>query len=609
LFFVSEASMVLQGPQTVVIGGGPAGLAAAYEAARKGCAPIVVERGALLGGIARTEEHKGFRFDIGGHRFFTKVQEVFRLWKEILREDFLERERLSRIHFRGRFLEYPLRPADTLRKLGFVESVRVVGSFVHSQLFPHPDEGTFEAWVSNRFGRRLFEIFFEEYTEKVWGCPCREISAEWARQRIRSLTLGEVLKNAFPSREKTVHASLIDRFHYPRLGPGMLWDGLGELVAVRGGLVERGSEVVSVLVEGPRVRAVKVAAAGTVSEIPVRYLISSAPLDELIEMIEPAPPSEVLRAARSLKYRDFVTVGLVVRRRNLFPDNWIYVHTPGLGVGRIQNYGNWSPEMVPDSDCSSLGLEYFCSVHDEIWNMDDEALLDMAARELSALGIAERAEVIEGVVFRQPKAYPMYVGDHGRVVAIIRSYLDRYTNLSTIGRNGLHRYNNMDHSMLTGLYAARKALGGRTGDIWAVNVEEEYLESTPGSRRHRPGGEAVEARVRMARRHATLARNFARLDELAFGIALGVVSSVALAAATAALVVKGGMDVGRNLSLLGQYLPGFRVSPAGAFLGGAYGFAIGLGAGWLFAKMRNVVLFAWLRWISFWITASRGFFR
>jgi protoporphyrinogen oxidase len=459
--------------RTVILGAGPAGLTAAYELARNGVEPVVFEQADRVGGLARTESYKGYRFDIGGHRFYTQVAEVQALWEEVLGPEFLRVRRLSRIYYNGRFFRYPLSAWNALRGLGLWESLLILASYCKARLCPSRTEDTFEEWVTNRFGDRLYRTFFKTYTEKVWGIPCREIRADWAAQRIKGLSLLAAARNAlFGTRGVK---SLIDEFHYPRLGPGQMWERFKECIEDKGGRVALNTPVLAINRRGARVQSVTVREAGADREVAAEQFISSIPVSQLLKWLQPAPPDEVLDAARGLKYRDFLIVALVVNRPELFPDNWIYVHSPQVRVGRIQNFKNWSAAMVPDPAKTCLGMEYFCSRGDDLWRQPDADLIRLAARELEALGLARAGEVEDGHVIRQLKAYPVYDAEYRGRLAVIQGYLAGLENLQTVGRNGLHRYNNQDHSMLCGLYAARNLLGA-SHDLWEVNTERSYYE-------------------------------------------------------------------------------------------------------------------------------------
>ncbi|MBF8285875.1 MAG: protoporphyrinogen oxidase [Anaerolineales bacterium] len=462
----------------VIVGAGPAGLTAAVELCRAGKPVTVLEKDRLVGGIARTETYKGYHFDIGGHRFFTKIGEVEQFWRDLLGADFLIRPRISRIFYRGKFYDYPLRPFQALANLGLLTSAHVALSYLASQVFPYSREDTFEEWVSNRFGKKLYSIFFKTYTEKVWGIPCSEIRAEWAAQRIQGLSLPVAIRNAlFGPQGQEIIKTLIEQFHYPRLGPGMMWRRAAEFVEARGGCVELETDVVCVHHENGRVVSVAARRNSTLEEraFPGADFISTLPISELIRKLDPPAPPEVVAAADGLTYRDFLSVILIVDRPDLFPDNWIYIHSPEVKVGRVQNFKNWSPDMVPDPGQTSLGLEYFCTEGDALWRMAEAELIELGKREMEQIGLVNPANVIDGTVVRQLKAYPVYNGTYAKYLATIKDYLATFRNLQTVGRNGLHKYNNQDHSMLTAMLAARNILGERH-DVWNVNTERSYHE-------------------------------------------------------------------------------------------------------------------------------------
>lgn len=457
----------------VVIGAGPAGLTAAYELVKEGIAPVVLEKGDKVGGLARTETYKGYRFDIGGHRFYTKVEAVQQLWQEVLGNDFIKVPRLSRIFYRGRFFNYPISAVNTLFNLGIIESLLILLSYLKVRIWPLREEQTFEQWVTNRFGERLYKTFFKTYTEKVWGIPCSEIQADWAAQRIKGLSLKTAIINALFGSNDT--KTLIKEFDYPALGPGMMWEKFAEAVESKKGKVALDTKVIKFELEGNKIASIVAEQNGELVRFSADHFITSMPVSALVERMEPQPPPEVLHAARSLKYRDFLIVSLIVDRPDLFPDNWIYIHSPEVKVGRIQNFKNWSAALVPDASKSCLGMEYFCSIGDEIWEMSDAELVELASRELVGLGLATTADVEDGVVIRQPKAYPVYDGEYRGHLRVLEGFLTGIENLQTIGRNGMHRYNNQDHSMLTGLLAARNILGEKH-DLWDVNTERSYYE-------------------------------------------------------------------------------------------------------------------------------------
>jgi protoporphyrinogen oxidase len=461
----------------VVIGAGPAGLTAALELVRRGRAVTVLEASDQVGGISRTEVRDGWRFDIGGHRFFTKVPEVEKFWHDVLPdEDFLQRPRMSRIMYRGKLFDYPLKAGNALKGLGILEAVRCVASYAWVRVRPPKDQTNFEGWVAARFGWRLYRIFFKTYTEKLWGIPGTEIQADWAAQRIKNLSLMGAIKNAiFQPKGQTKITTLIDRFQYPKYGPGMMWERCRDLVVEGGGEVIMNAPVVALHREGNRVTSVTVLQDGQEKLVRCSDVISSMPLANLVQAMDDKAPSTVREAAEGLGYRDFLTVALVVPEANGFPDNWIYIHTPGVKVGRIQNYGSWSPYLVKDGR-TCLGLEYFVNEGDGTWTATDEDLVELAKNELAQLGLVEKDAVQAGYVVRVPKAYPIYDEGYDRKVDVIRNWLaTEAVNVQATGRNGMHRYNNQDHSMLTAMYAVDN-ICGIPRDLWTVNVEEEYHE-------------------------------------------------------------------------------------------------------------------------------------
>jgi protoporphyrinogen oxidase len=469
-----------------VIGGGPAGLTAAYELARHGRPGTVFEADGVVGGIARTVEREGYRFDIGGHRFFTKVKEIEALWDEILGEPMLLRPRMSRIYFGGKFYSYPLSATNALRNMGPWTALACGFSYLAARLKPIANPANFEEWVTNQFGRKLYRMFFKSYTEKVWGCDCRKISADWAAQRIKGLSLGEAIRNAiFGQRRGRVITTLIDQFRYPRLGPGQLWEAAARTIQTKGWDVRLDTRVTRIELGEGRVTSIRVERAdGTSENVLVDELLSSMPLRNLLMAMDPPPPPAVLSAAKDLAYRDFLTVALVLDAPDLFPDNWIYIHAPEVRVGRIQNFGNWSPEMVPDPATSCLGLEYFVNEGDDLWRMADDQLIELAYRELRTIGLAT-ANLVKGFVVRIPKAYPVYDPGYKERLEIVRNWLATIANLHCIGRNGQHRYNNQDHSMATALIAARNVALGESRDPWAVNEDADYHEVAK-TERHAP---------------------------------------------------------------------------------------------------------------------------
>jgi protoporphyrinogen oxidase len=459
-----------------VVGAGPAGLTAAYELARRGRPAIVFEATEAIGGLAQTAVREGYRFDLGGHRFFTKSAEVEELWDDVLGAEMLVRPRLSRIHWRGRFVEYPLRAGDVIAKVGPLELARCAASYARARARRNAPEVSFEDWVTARFGRRLFQLFFKTYTEKVWGVPTDELRAEWAAQRIAGLSLWSAARAALPGRRGSTPKSLIEEFRYPRLGPGQMWEEMARRIVAAGGEVRLAAPVDRLLLDGDRVTAVR----SRGQTVDVSAAISSAPLRAVAGMAEPPAPAAVSQAASGLRYRDFLTVALTIDGEPPFPDNWVYVHDPQVRAGRIQNYRAWSPWMTPDPRRSCIGLEYFCFEGDDLWQRDDEALVALARREISSLGLVAADRVLAGHVVRVPKAYPIYDAEYERRVDRVRAWLDGIVNLQQIGRNGLHRYNNSDHSMLTAMRAVENLCDGSGHDVWAVNAEDAYHERIEG---------------------------------------------------------------------------------------------------------------------------------
>jgi protoporphyrinogen oxidase len=463
----------------VIMGAGPAGLTAAWELTKTGRDVVVWEADpTYVGGISRTVEAEGFRFDIGGHRFFSKSEEVNEIWREIMPDDFIDCPRLSRIYFRNKFFSYPLEAMDSLMKLGPLEAVRILGSYVKARLHPIRPETTFAQWVTNRFGGRLFAMFFKSYTEKVWGISCDEISADWAAQRIKGLSLREAILSAIKGKKAAPTAkTLIRNFFYPRLGPGQMWETATRKITERGGKVLLDRRVQTIHWDETGVTHITgTNHLGEFFQQEGTYFISSIPLKELMFALDPPPPQEVQAAARALRYRDFITVCLVVKRPDVFPDTWIYIHDPTVKVGRVQNYKNWSAAMVPNAQLTSLGMEYFCFEGDGLWTATDHDLAQLAIREAEQIGLVTKAEVQDAFVVRMPKAYPIYDQEYQQHVETIRAWVCQFHNLQPVGRNGMHHYNNQDHSMMTAMLAA-KNIEGADFDCWKVNTEAEYHEA------------------------------------------------------------------------------------------------------------------------------------
>lgn len=465
--------------RTVVIGAGPAGLTAAYQLGKAGRTATVLEATDVVGGISQTAERDGWRFDIGGHRFFTKVKPVQELWHEILPdEDFLLRPRMSRIYYQGKFYDYPLKAFNALGNLGIIEAVRCVLSYLWARINPPKDQSKFEGYVAAKFGWRLYRTFFKTYTEKVWGVPADELEADWAAQRIKNLSLFGAIWNAItPRRNQKDITSLIEEFEYPRHGPGMMWERCHVLVEAQGSDVHFRQPVGTIRHrDGLAFEVVGITDDKEVAH-PCTEVISSMPIPRLVQAMEPAAPEEVLLAAKSLEFRDFLTVAIVVPEEDGFPDNWIYIHAPEVDVGRVQNFGSWSPQMIPDEGKTCLGLEYFVNEGDRLWVKDDADLIVQAEAEMVQLGLLAPGRVEKGYVVRMPKAYPMYDATYRENVDILRNWLHQNVpNVHPVGRNGMHRYNNQDHSMYTAMLTVENIVNGTSHDVWEVNVEAEYHE-------------------------------------------------------------------------------------------------------------------------------------
>ena len=529
------------GPIAVIAGAGPAGLTAALEMLRhSGYRPIVFESDSQVGGISKTVRYRGNRMDLGGHRFFSKSDWVMNWWQDILpvaadeasidpimlgyqnaKRDFvpsrlaidqgsdrcmLVRPRLSRIYYKRKFFDYPLKlSARTLGNLGLVSAGLIGTSYVKSRLLPRANEQTLEDFFINRFGERLYQTFFKDYTEKVWGVPCTEISAEWGAQRVKGLSITAALKHAVGSAfrakgdvsQKDVETSLIERFLYPKFGPGQMWEEVADRVVSGGGTLHLRHKVIGIQRRGMTVTGVDVLdlESGEQFRQECQALISTMPMAELTRLLQPED-AEVARIAAQLPYRDFMTAGLVVRRmrdtgrpdgiaQNGMPlDNWIYIQEPDVRLGRLQIFNNWSPFMVADPATVSLGLEYFCAEGDALWSMPDPQFLKFAAEELARIGLIDANDVLDGHVVRVPKAYPAYFGEY-RQIGRVRNCLDQFVNVFPVGRNGMHRYNNQDHSMLAAKAAVDALVSGSTDKsaLWAVNTEEDYHEEVRNTER------------------------------------------------------------------------------------------------------------------------------
>jgi len=602
----------------VIIGAGPAGLTAASELCKAGRRSVVFEKDAVVGGISRTVTYNGYLFDIGGHRFFTKVKAVEDMWHEYMQDDFLLRSRISRILYNRKFFNYPLKISNALSGLGLVNSVLVLFSYLKIRLVPIRNEKNFEDFVTNMFGSRLYRIFFKTYTEKVWGIPCTEISAEWAAQRIKGLSLVSAVKNALIGNrfttKQTVIKTLIDSFHYPRKGPGMMWEKVTDVVNETGSKVHLESDVVKIYHQGDQVSAIDVQLkSGEIQKFTGSDFISTMPVRELIQKLDPPVPAAVLNAANLLNYRDFLTVALIVEQEHLFDDNWIYIHDQDVKVGRIQNFKNWSPEMVPDGNNTCLGLEYFCFEGDGLWSMDDKDLIELGSDEMEKLGFLKAADVIDGTVVRMPKAYPVYDEVYSDALLEIREFIEsKLHNLQLVGRNGMHRYNNQDHSMLTAMLAVEN-IQGANNDLWQVNADEQYHEELTEKEAHsseigalnstqpavperivtEPGTDLINETQGIS------ASTFGRIDKLSLGLAVGFVTAAYMFLFTILLVQFGAYEFGQKVELLGQYFYGYTFSYKGALVGLAYGFFWGFILGWLIAYLRNMLLgFYWRRAVA-----------
>ena len=460
----------------VIMGAGPAGLTAAFQLARAGREVVVWEADpSYVGGISRTVQAEGFRFDIGGHRFFSKSEEVNEVWRQIMPDDFIDCPRLSRIYFKGKYFSYPLETMNAFLNLGLVETTRILWSYLQARLKPVKPEVSFAQWVTNRFGKRLFETFFKSYTEKVWGISCDELSADLAGQRFKGLSL----RAAIRAKKTGATAKTLDRhFLYPRLGPGQMWETAANKVLERGGGVFLDRKVQTIHWDETGVTHITgTNARGEFFQQEGSHFLSSIPLRELMLSLDPPPPKEVANAAKALRYRDFITICLIVERADVFPDTWIYIHDPSVKVGRIQNYKNWSAAMVPDPKFTSLGMEYFCFEGDNLWNSTDYDLAQLAIREAAQIGLVKASEIKDAFVVRMPKAYPIYDQEYQHHLDVIKQWVGLFANLQPVGRNGMHHYNNQDHSMMTAMLAVRNIEGGRY-DCWKVNTEAEYHEDS-----------------------------------------------------------------------------------------------------------------------------------
>jgi len=463
--------------KVVIIGAGPAGLTAGDLLSQQGHLVEIFEtHPKYVGGLSKTVTHKGFCFDIGGHRFYTKAPEVETYWKEVLGDKFLRRSRMSRIFYNQKFFNYPLELGDVITKIPFFKGVGFFLSYLQSKILSRKEVKSFEDWVVGQFGRELYLAFFKSYTEKVWGRPCEEISADWAAQRINNLNIGTIifgfLKKILGLNSKNNIKSLISAFDYPKKGPGMLWEKVRERIESRGGIIHMGETVSCCIQSEDQLWSVS-SEKRTIEK--ANAVISTTSIQRLLTSLSPAPQS--LKESDSFKYRDFLTVVLMFKRKESFPDNWIYIHDERVKVARIQNYKNWSPHMVPSDEYTSYGLEYFCQEGDELWSLEDKSLFELAKKEISLIGLPISEAELDYVVIRVPKAYPVYDHDHKERIERVGADLSNYPGLHLCGRNGLHRYNNQDHSIKTAMLVSQNIIENELKyDPWAVNQDAIYLE-------------------------------------------------------------------------------------------------------------------------------------
>jgi protoporphyrinogen oxidase len=464
----------------VIMGAGPAGLTAAWELVRAGREVVVWEADpSYVGGLSRTVQAEGFRFDIGGHRFFSTSKEVNETWRQIMPDDFIDCPRLSRLYYRRKFFSYPPEAINTVLNLGLFQATAILSSYVQTRVRPIKPESSFAPWITNRFGQRLFKLFFKSYAEKIWGISCDEISADWAVHWFRGLTLRGAVMAALKGRKAAPAAqAFIRNFSYPRLGAGQMWETAANKILEKGGGVFLDRRVQTIHWDETGVTHVTgTNRAGGFFQQEGSHFLSSIPLRELLLSLDPPPPKEVAAAARALRYRDCITVCLVVNRERVFPDAWIYIHDPAVKVGRVQNYKNWSPDLVPDPKLTTLGMEYFCFEGDNLWTATDYDLAHLAIREAAQIGLINTAQVKDAFVVRMPKVYPLYDQHYQDHLKVIKEWVGQFANLQPIGRNGMHGYSNLDHSMVTAMLAARNIQGGQY-DCWKVNDEAEYYGSS-----------------------------------------------------------------------------------------------------------------------------------
>ena len=465
-------------PNTIyILGAGPAGLAAAHTLSRAGHPVVVIERDQRVGGLAKSIHYRGSILDFGPHRFFTKDPVVLKLWHEVLGSEQVTINRLTRIYYQGRYFRYPIRALEVLRKVGIWESFRIVLSYLGAQLFPLRHPRNFAEWVQSRFGKRLFQIFFEKYTEKLWGIPCDQISADWAAQRIKGLSLMKAIRSAILGNDGKVK-TLIDQFQFPRLGSGQLYERMAQQIQAQGQQIWLNTEVISLHHDQSQVRYLRLRDrhSGTEQTVPCQHVISSIPISILIQQIDPAPPPSVVTYAQDLKFRNTVLVYLWVEGRSLFPDNWLYIHEPSVQLGRVTNFANWSPDMHPNPQQTPLCCEYWCNFDDPLWQQPESDLLEQAEHDLRQIQLLQDQPVVDGFTVRLPRTYPIYAGDYQVALSEIQKYVSSFDNLQLIGRYGSFKYNNQDHSLLMGILAAENVLTPSQHNLWAINSDSEYQE-------------------------------------------------------------------------------------------------------------------------------------
>jgi protoporphyrinogen oxidase/putative flippase GtrA len=459
-----------------VLGGGPAGLAAAYSLTKQGHSVVVVEQDSTVGGFAKSIEYQGFILDYGPHRFFTKLAPVLAFWDEVLGKEQVTVNRLTRIYYGNKYFSYPLKAFEALFSLGFIESARIVLSYIQAQLFPNRSPQNFAEWVSGRFGKRLFEIFFEGYTQKLWGIPCTDISADWAAQRIKGLSLLKAVRNALLGNDGKVK-SLIDQFQFPRLGSGQLYEMTADYLQGHGQSVLLNTQVVRIHHENAQATQVtlKNLQTGLEETVDCGGVISSIPLTHLVQQLTPEAPRPVVESAKSLKFRNTVLVYLIVESGKLFPDNWLYINEPSVKLGRVTNFANWSPDMLPNQHQTPLCCEYWCDF-DEDWQKSEDEFLKQAERDLRKIKLLDDEKVSGGFILRLPRTYPIYAGEYKEALASIQGYVQEFNNLQVVGRYGAFKYNNQDHSLLMGIMAAENVTTPGKHDLWSVNSDSEYQE-------------------------------------------------------------------------------------------------------------------------------------